>query len=154
LISLSSKGRKHTEETKLKIKTALNKVNLGKKITIKTRAKLSDYAQGVNVKLFDRINKTTQIFTSMNKAANYLNISPGTISKILLRGKNFDDNFVFEFSIKDLRILIYDSNYKLINIVKNARTAALYYNIPRSTLVDYIKSGKIYKNNYYFQKIK
>ena len=39
-------------------------------------------------------------------------------------------------------------------ISNNAKKAAEWCNIPPSTMDDYIKSGKLYKNNLYFYNIK
>jgi hypothetical protein len=48
---------------------------------------------------------------------------------------------------------VYDSNKKFIKIVDNAKKTSVLYNIPRSTLSNYIKSGKLYNNKYYFYNI-
>lgn len=68
---------------------------------------------------------------------------------IFKTGKSYD-GLTYEFNIKDNRIWICNSDHKLINILNNAKETGLYYNIARSTLSDYIKSGKLYKNKYYF----
>lgn len=75
---------------------------------------------------------------------------------IFKTGKSYD-GLTYEFNIKDNRIWICNSGHKLINILNNAKKnetkrneTGVYYNIARSTLSDYVKSGKLYKNKYYF----
>jgi hypothetical protein len=92
-------------------------------------------------------------FPTLTSAANYLGVTPKTISTIFKTGKSYDD-FIYEFSIKDNRIWIYDLNHKLINILNNAKETCKHYNIARSTLSDYIKSNKLYNDKYYFYDYK
>lgn len=61
------------------------------------------------------------------------------------------DNFIYKFEPKDLRVWIYDPNKILIETIENAKKTSIKYNIPRSTLSDYIRLGKFYKNKYYFK---
>lgn len=75
---------------------------------------------------------------------------------MLLRGFFFTgvlyDDLLFKFELKDIKIRIYNGDKKLIDILDNVKKICQEYNIPRSTLSDYIKSGKLYKNKYYFYK--
>jgi hypothetical protein len=87
----------------------------------------------------------------MSNAAKYLGVSFKTISNIFKTGISYDD-LIYKFSIKDTRILILNSNFELLNVLDNAKKTGISYNIPKSTLSDYIKSGKLYKNKYYFLK--
>jgi len=91
-------------------------------------------------------------FPSINSAAKNMNISTGTIKRILNTGVSYD-NYIYEFEVKDLRVLVLDNKYILTNILKNAEKTSEYYNIPRSTLSNYINSGKLYKDKYYFYSV-
>jgi hypothetical protein len=70
---------------------------------------------------------------------------------IFKTGKSFD-GLTYKFKVKENKTWVYDINHKLIEIFDNAKKASIYFNIPSSTLYDYIKSGKLYKNKYYFYK--
>ena len=51
------------------------------------------------------------------------------------------------------KVEIYDLSNKLINTFDNATLASKYLNIHKSTVNRYIKSGKIYKNQYKFIRL-
>lgn len=55
-------------------------------------------------------------------------------------------NFILKIPI----VWVYDYKHKLINVLGNTLKTSTYYNIPYTTLARYIKSGKLYKNKYYF----
>lgn len=162
LLSDISKGRKHKIEfslnlskTRRGIKYKLNKVNKNKnkkrEAKSETIKKISSRAQGVNVKIYDRLNNFIKEFPSMRSAAKFVGINRTTISNIFKTGISYDD-YNYKFEIKDNRIWIYNSSYKLIKVSKNMKETTKYYNIPLTTLFRYIKSGKLYKNKYFFQK--
>jgi hypothetical protein len=46
--------------------------------------------------------------------------------------------------------LVYSNDHKLLNVFDNVLKASIWYNIPCTTMRRYIKSGKLYKNKYYF----
>jgi hypothetical protein len=48
---------------------------------------------------------------------------------------------------------VYDSSHNLVIILDSIKKTSLWSNIPESTIGDYVKSGKLYKNKYYFYKI-
>lgn len=54
---------------------------------------------------------------------------------------------------KDIRIWAYNFNKELIEVLYNTKETSKRYNIARSTLNTYIKSGKLYNNKFYFYKI-
>lgn len=154
-------GCKHSLEVKKIISTTsrnrkiLRKDNIAyhpRIVTANTKLKLSVRGQGVNVKIFDRSGNLINQFSSMKSAANYFGITYRTISRILDTGISYDE-FIYKFETKDLRIWICNSDNKLIKVLNNAKNTSIYYNIPRSTLFDYIKSGKLYKHKYYFYNI-
>jgi len=39
---------------------------------------------------------------------------------------------------------------KLIKTLDNIKKTSIWFNIPKNTIGDYIKSGKLYKNKFYF----
>ncbi len=86
----------------------------------------------------------------MTSAAKHFNVSYKTISKILKTGIPYDDNYIYKFETKDTEVWVYDHYKKLVNIFDNVLKVSVYYNIPYTTISRYIKSGKLYKNKYYF----
>lgn len=147
LMSIALRGRKLLVNSKSLIK--LNSVN---EITDLTRLKLSLRNQGVTVKIYNKFsNILINEFSSMKSAAKYMNVDPRTLSRIFDTGISYDD-FFYKFEIKDLRIFVYDINNKLINVLGNKKKVSEVYNIPRTTLSSYIKSGKLFAKKYYFRE--
>lgn len=114
--------------------------------------KISLRNKGVSVKIWDKSGNLIHKFATISETAKYFGVNIKTISRIYETGKSFDD-FISEFNVKDNRIEVYDVNKQLITILSNAKETGLYFNIPKSTISDYIKSGKLYKGKYYFDKI-
>ncbi len=135
------------------ITSYLRNDNMTRIITNETKVKISLRCKGISVKIFDKDKKLIKEFVTLSQAANYLGVNHKTISMIFKTGKSYD-NFIYEFNVKDTRIWIYNSNRILINILENAKETSLYYNIPRSTLSDYIKSGKLFQSKFYFHDSK
>jgi len=175
-IAGSNLGFKLTEETKLKISISkiglkhdipfsinLSKAKRGKKhnkpritnnttprvMTVESRLKLSKNARGVCVKIFDKNNNFINQFPNLKTAAEYLGVDSSTLGNIYKTGISYDD-YIYKFEAKDLRVWVYDSNNKLINIMDNITKTSLFYKIPPTTMYRYIKSGKLFNNKYYF----
>ena len=144
-ISIASRGRKILRESLFKCS------NVIKMVSSNTKLKLSLRGQGVNVKVFDKEKNLMHSFPTLSIASKYLGVHRQTMSRILNKGISYDD-YIYEFGVKDLRIWIYSSDYELIEILENAKKTSIVYSIPRSTLSNYIKSGKLYKNKFYFIK--
>ena len=123
--------------------------NLVKVITNETKLKISMRCKGISVKIYDKSRNLINEFSTLSNAAKYLGVSHKTISMIFKTGKSYDE-YIYEFNVKDTRIWICNSNCTFINVLNNAKETSAYYNIPRSTLSDYIKSGKLYKSEFYF----
>ncbi len=117
-----------------------------------TRLKISLYNKGIIVKIKDKKGNILQEFPSIRKAAAYLNVDPKTINNIYKTRRSYD-NFIYDFKIKYDKIRIHNKNYELINTLDSAKKTSILYDIPESTLCNYIQSGKIYKNKYYFSRI-
>lgn len=133
-------------------KSSIENNNIVRLITPETKSKISLRNKGVSVKIWDKLNNFVQEFPTLTRAAKFLGVSTKTISRIYQTGESFDD-LIYEFNVKDNRIWVYDINQQLVNIFDNAKKTTLYLNIPRSTLSDYIKSGKLYKNKFYFYNV-
>ena len=58
-----------------------------------------------------------------------------------LKAKGFFNNY---------KLGIYNYKNKLIKILDSAKQMSKAYDIPESTLIRYIKTGKLYKDKYYF----
>ncbi len=144
-----SKTRRGKKSKKLGIKLN-NKIKI---VTSETKSKISLTNQGISVKIFDKSNNLINEFPSMRSAAKYLDVHHKTVSMIYKRGKSFDD-FFYKFEIKENRIWVYDINHKLINTFNSGKKTCMFYDIPSSTFYNYIKSGKLYKNKYYFYNTK
>nr|YP_009262119.1 hypothetical protein [Chrysoporthe deuterocubensis]AMX22194.1 hypothetical protein [Chrysoporthe deuterocubensis] len=118
-------------------------------MTDETKLKISLRNQGVSVKVFDKLGKLINEFPTLTSAANYFGCSYTTMSNIYKTGISYDD-LIYKFEIKDTRIWIYDSYLELIEILAFSKDVVKAYNICSSTLSDYIKSGKLFRKNYYF----
>jgi NUMOD1 domain len=126
--------------------------NISKVVTPETLLKISSRCKGVSVKIFDKSNNLINQFPTITSTAKYSGVDNKTISMIFKTGKSYD-NFVYKFDIKYNRVWVYDYNHKLINILDSIKKASEWSKIPSSTMSDYIKSGKLYKNKFYFYKI-
>jgi NUMOD1 domain/GIY-YIG catalytic domain len=122
-------------------------------MTPEAKLNMSLRAGGVSVKIFDKSNNLVNEFPTMLSAAKYLGVTHKTIRNRFNTGKSYD-NFTYKFEIKDIRIWVYDSKHKIVNILVNKLKTSTYYNIPYTTLSSYIKSGKLYENKYYFCNMK
>lgn len=145
-IGIASRGRKHTIETIDKLRQR-NKI-----VKPETILKLSLRSLGVSVKIFDILSNLSYQFSSITKAAEFLNIKRENMSKILDGNENYE-GLTFQFELKDLRIQIFDSKFQLIEILDSRAKISKIYNIPSSTLSYYINTKKLYNNKFYFRKI-
>jgi hypothetical protein len=127
-ISISSRKYKCTEETKQKIKDTIkyNKelYTISKVVTTKTKFKLSLNSHGIIVKIYDDLNNFIKKFNSIKEVAKYLNVSVSTIYKIFKTGVSHD-NLIYKFETKDLRVFVYDSDYKLQKIFNNSKETSI-----------------------------
>lgn len=145
-------GKKHSCETRKKIGESL-KLNITPKVmTFETRLLISSRSHGIRVKIFDKLNNLVDEFPTIISAAKHLDVDPKKISMIYKTGKSYDD-YIYKFEVKDLRVWIYDNNYNLINIMDNIKKTSIWLRIPKSTISDYIKSGKLYKSKYFFYNV-
>lgn len=140
--SKSKRGVKHN------YKVTTN--NIGRSLTEDIKSKISVRCKGISVKIYNKNNKEfIKEFPTLSKAASYLGVHRKTISNIYARGVSYDD-YIYEFKVKDTRIWVYDSSYNIIDILKNGKETSINLNIPVSTLSEYVRSGKLYNNKYYF----
>lgn len=145
-ISISSRGRKRIN------KNSAGTLNFkSKTVTSDTRYKLSLRCQGVKLTVKDKLGNLEGEFNSMSKAAKYFNVSLNVIKRIFITGVTYDD-LLYKFEMRDTKIRIYSENMELLDIFDSAKKTSQKYNIPRSTLSNYTKSGKLYNNKYYFYK--
>jgi group I intron endonuclease len=162
LISLKLKGVNHpffgktlSKEVRMKIsesnKAFWLKIKTKREIKLKTPEtllKMSLRSHGVSVKVLDKNNNLVKTFTTIKSAAKHFGVSSTTMSRI--ENKGTYDNFIFKFEPKDFRVWVYDCNKKLVNIFNNNKETSKWCYIPRTTLHNYIKSGKLYDNKFYF----
>ena len=114
---------------------------------------ISSRCQGVSVKVFDKNNNLITEFPTITSAASHFGVDGKTIGMIFKTGKSYDD-YTYKFEVRDTRIWIYNSsNKELIKTLDSIKKTSEWSNIPESTISDYIKSGKLYKNKYYFYNV-
>ena len=146
-------GKRHTHETRNKLSFSLkHRIKINNKprtIMPETRLKLTSRCKGVSVKVYDKSNNLVKAFPTITSAAKHFCISERTMYEIERRGVSYDD-YVYKFEIKDTRVWVYDCNHELVNVFYDKLKASIWYNIPYTTMSRYIKSGKLYKNKYYF----
>lgn len=88
----------------------------------------------------------------MNSAARHFDVDVSTI-KIIFNTGISNDKYIYIFELRDNRVWVYDYDHKLIKILSNILKTSELYKIPYTTISRYIKSGKLYKNKYYFYNI-
>ena len=133
-----------------KLNTRVNIINKKPKIvTDESRIKISLRCKGVSVKVFDKSNNLIHEFPTLTSAAKYFGVDTKTISMIYKTGKSYD-NYTYKFNIKENKVWVCDSNHKLIKRLDSLKKTSEWFNIPSSTLFNYIRSGKLYKNKFYF----
>lgn len=162
LMSLKLKGKNHpsfgktlSQEMRMKIsesnKAFWLKVKFKRVIkpkTTDTLLKLSLRTHGVSVKVLDKSNNLVKTFPTITSAAKHFGLSSQTMSRI--ENKGIYGNFIFKFELKDFRVWVYDCNKKLVKVFNNNKETSKGCDIPNTTLYNYIKSGKLYNNKFYF----
>lgn len=98
------------------------------------------------------INEKLKKGSSIIEAAIFLNVKRNTIRKIFDEGI-FYHGLMFEFETKDLRIWVCNLKGELLEVLESAKKTSRIYNIPFTTIQRYIKSGKLYKNKFYFYNV-
>jgi group I intron endonuclease len=159
-IAGSMLGYKHSEETrramglkrKGKSRNCSNKI-LDFTISEETRDKLSKRSRnGVKVKTLDVNNNIVNEFLTIVSAAKYYNVDHNTLSKAIKYG-NLINNHHFEIELKDLRVKVLDKQYNTIVVFTTVNKASEYCGIPHTCLGRYLKSGKLWKDKYYFWEL-
>jgi NUMOD3 motif/NUMOD1 domain len=145
-------GKHHTKETIKKISESNKLYRKYNPMTLEARLRLSLTSTGLIIKVYNNLNNLIREFTSIKKTAKHFNISVSYIRKYIDCNNNYK-GFTFISEIKNNKIKVYDHNHKLIEILDNAMKISKLYNIPRTTLYRYIKTGKLYKNTFYFYKV-
>lgn len=158
-INNPSFGKTLSQEVRMKIsesnKAFWLKVKFKREIkpkTPETLSKMSLRTHGVSVKVFDKSNNLVKTFPTIASAAKHFGLSSNTISRI--ENKGTYANFIFKFEPRDFRVWVYDCNRKLVKIFNNNKETSNWCDIPNTTLHNYIKSGKLYNNKFYFYNIK
>ena len=159
-IAGSMLGYKHTQELRklMSLQRKGKSINWSRKdplytITEETRNNLSLRVRGVTVKVFDNENNIVNVFPTIKSAANFFDVDYNTVSKCIKSG-NLINNYRFEAELKNNRVWIFDKQRNLINVFPNASKAAKYSDTSHTTVCRYIKSGKLWKDKYYFRKSK
>jgi group I intron endonuclease len=156
-IAGSTLGFKHSEETRLVmgLQRRGKSINwliqdLSYIVSEEMINKLSLRARhGVIVKVLDKDNIIINTFPTIVSAAKFYNLDHNTISKYIKNGSSYKDlRFLAEF--KYVRVWVFDKECKIVDVFSNAQKAAKFCNTNHTTLRRYLKSGKLWKNKYYF----
>lgn len=82
-------------------------------------------------------------------AAKYYDLYHNTISKCIKLGNQINNNY-FKPELKDVSVSIYDKEYNIVYISTTANKAAKFCGRSHTALGRYLKSGKFWKDKYYF----
>lgn len=152
-------GKNHTHDTKIKlgkVKRSNLTINIEPNIftDVNTSKWLSRCASlRVNIKVFNEFNDLVNEFPSMKSAAKYLGVSTSSIRRIL-NNDIIHVGFTYKFEVMNNKVWIYDHNHKLLIVLDNIKKASVWSNTPPTSLSRCIKSGKLYKNKFYFYNYK
>jgi group I intron endonuclease len=129
-----------------------SKIDLFYTPTKETRDNLSLRARnGVRVKVFDDKNNVVNTFPTIASTAKYYDIDHNTISKCIKLGNQINNNY-FKVELKDVRVWIYDKQHNIVDVFPTANKAAKFCGTSHTVLGRYLKSGKLWKDKYYFSK--
>lgn len=131
----STLGYKHTEE----MRKTMGLLRKGKSIN------------GITVKVLDKHNVVINIFPTITSAAKHYNVDNRTLSKYIKEGYSLN-NLRFEATFKDFRVWVFDKECNIIDVFTTANKAANFWGIYHTILHRYLRSGKIWKNKYYFSR--
>lgn len=152
--TLSQKMRMKISEGNRAFWLKLNKDKIKRVIKPKrpyTLSKMSLRNNGLTVKVFDIKGNLVKIFPTIASAAKSFGLSTTTIRRIEKKGTY--NNFLFKFEPKDFRVWVYNPNKQLVKIFTNNKETSELCNIPCGSLLYFIKSGKLWKNKFYFYNI-
>ena len=108
--------------------------------------------KGLIIKIYDNSNNLVNKFSSIKKTAEHFDVSVRFIRKYIDNNEKFK-GFIFKSELKNNKVGVYDPKYKLIDVLNNSNKVSDLYDIPYTTLRRYIKTGKLYKDKYYFCRV-
>jgi hypothetical protein len=155
----STLGFRNSEETRLIMdlnrrgkSIKLVKQDLSYIISEETKKNLSlRYRHGVIVKVLEKDNNVINIFPSIVSTANFYALDRHTISKYIKTGSSFK-NLRFLAELKDVRVWVFDKERIIVGVFTNAQKAIKFCNTNHTALRRYLKSGKLWKDKYYFSR--
>lgn len=155
----STLGYKHTEEKRklMGLQRRGKNINWKKKdlsyfISDVTKNNLSLSARnGVKVKVFDKNNNLIKIFPTITNAAQYYDIDHSALSKNIKLGYK-RDNLRFEAELKDVRVWVFNKERDMIGVFPTANKAAEFCGTSHVAIARYLKSGKLWKDKYFFSR--
>jgi hypothetical protein len=133
----STLGYKHTEEMR-KTMSLQRKGQRGAR-------------NGITVKVFNKHNVLINIFPTITSAAKYYHVDHCTLSKYIKEGYSLN-NLRFEAEFKDLRVWVFDKQCNIIDVFPTANKAVNFWGIHHTVLHRHLRSGKLWKNKYYFSR--
>lgn len=154
----STLGYKHTEEMRktMGLQRKGKSINWARRnyiISDITKNNLSLSARnGITVKVLDKYNVVINIFPTITSAAKHYNLDNWTLSRYIKEGYSLN-NLRFEAAFKDLRVWVFDKECNIIDVFSTAANkAANFCGIHHTILHRYLRSGKLWKNKYYFSR--
>ena len=146
---------------------------LGFKHSTKTLLKFKnrDLGTGHVVSITNKENGSTKEYISIRAAARSVSVSHTTLLNYININKPLKDIYLvtnipksvksnkldLSYNVKHKTIKVFDSSNNFINDFSSIRSVAKYIGVDNdiiissSTISSYIKSGKLYKNKYYFR---
>jgi hypothetical protein len=104
---------------------------------------------GIKVKVFDLNNNLLKVFPTITSAAQYYDIDRSALSKNIKLGYK-RNNLRFEAELKDVRVWVFNKERDMIGVFPTANKAGEFCGTSPVALGRYLKSGKLWKDKYYF----
>jgi group I intron endonuclease len=140
-------------------------------MSLETINKITQRVRGVIIRVFDKNDNLVHEFPTITETAQFYGVSRNTIFKYAENGKLWDNKFLFQMEFnpqvpKTLKVSeplplnesqfhqdgnlveVFDKDNKLVYRFKSIRNAASFFNISHSTILRYIKDGKLWSNLY------
>jgi hypothetical protein len=158
-IAGSTLGFKHSEEARLAMglqrrgkSINWSKQNLSYFVSKETRNNLSLRARhGVIVKVLDKNNNVINTFGTIASAAKHYDLDNNTVSRYI-KNESYFKNIRFIAQFKDVRVWVFDKEKTIIAVFSNVQKAAEFCQTNHTALHRYLKSGKLWKDKYYFSR--
>lgn len=123
--------------------------------------------------MFDKSFNLVKEFKTIKDAANFVSLSPSSVSKYITKGTLWNDTYYFKIKedknlsnldkntgdtvgklgnkdYKSYKLSVLDTNNKVLYNFNSLRKASQILNISRDSLVRYTKAGKLWNDKFKF----